>query len=281
MSTHSDFDRTAQAWLAEGPSELADRVLDAALSEVHLTHQRRHPWVTPWRSPLMNTPLRAAAGIAIVAVLGLAAFSLVGVGAAPTPSPTAATTPSPTQVVTVAPTVLGPIDTAAWVTYTSTRYQFTIGHPADWTVTASNHAWAFPADATEFPPSAGETFISPSNDVAVSAYSLAVAPGTTAAAWIQAYCLVAENDSPCTALQGLTDVASMDGHVGAIVRFKGDTQAFILIGNRLYIVGCWRSESDPPVATYGGATRLLEAYLSTMHLLPGGPASPAPTVRPS
>jgi hypothetical protein len=56
MSTNRNFDRIAEAWLAEGPSELADRVLDAALDEVHLTSQRRRMAV-PWRTPQMPMPL--------------------------------------------------------------------------------------------------------------------------------------------------------------------------------------------------------------------------------
>jgi hypothetical protein len=101
MSTNRDFDRIAAAWLAEGTSELADRVLDAALDEVHMTNQRRRLRV-PWRTPSMPTPLRLAAGVAIIAVAGVAAFNAIGrgpdVGSQPTPSPTTppAPTPSPT-----------------------------------------------------------------------------------------------------------------------------------------------------------------------------------------
>jgi hypothetical protein len=42
MNGHRDLDRIVGAWLTEGPAELADRVLDAALDEIHLTHQRPH-----------------------------------------------------------------------------------------------------------------------------------------------------------------------------------------------------------------------------------------------
>jgi hypothetical protein len=75
----------------------------------------------------------------------------------------------------------------------------------------------------------------------------------------------------------------MDGRAGRLVQFKSDTQAFIPVGDRLYIVACWRPENDPSVLPYGGARRLVEGYLSTMRLVPGGPASPAPsaTARPS
>jgi hypothetical protein len=67
----------------------------------------------------------------------------------------------------------------------------------------------------------------------------------------------------------------VDGHAGVLARFTDDTQAFVLVGNRMYIVACWRPEDEPTVGPYGGATRLLEGYLSTMHLLPGGPAPSA------
>ena len=68
----------------------------------------------------------------------------------------------------------------------------------------------------------------------------------------------------------------MDGHPGLLVRFADDTQAFILVGDRMYVVAVWEPDSDPRTAPYGGATRLLEGYLSTMHLLPGGPAADTP-----
>jgi len=53
-------------------------------------------------------------------------------------------------------------------------------------------------------------------------------------------------------------------------------KAFILVGKRMYIVARWRSEDEPSVAPYGGASRLLQGFVSTMHLLPSGPATPAP-----
>lgn len=106
---------------------------------------------------------------------------------------------------------------------------------------------------------------------------MGVTAGTSLDAWVQAYCRVAES---CAAIPGPTIAVSMDGHAGQLVKFAEDTQAFALVGNRMYIVGCWRPESDSTVAPYGGASRLLEGYLSTMRLLPGGPASPAPSATP-
>lgn len=109
MSTLSDFHRRASAWLAEGPTELNDRVLEAALSEVHMTKQRRR-LPTPWRTSPMSRTLRIAAGIAIVAVIGVGALALSrspGFGEPGTPTPSPAPTTSPTTVAgtpTTAPT---------------------------------------------------------------------------------------------------------------------------------------------------------------------------------
>src|SRR6187397_2496383 len=103
MNTNADFERNAAAWLADGPTELADRVLDAALREVHLTQQRRAVRV-PWRFSLMTNTMRAAAGIAIIAVLGVGAYIFLGRGpnigntgptASPSLAPTSLSSPAP------------------------------------------------------------------------------------------------------------------------------------------------------------------------------------------
>ena len=94
--------------------------------------------------------------------------------------------------------------------------------------------------------------------------------------WIQGYCQLAESDSPCSNLTDLITPVSMDGYSGVLVKFAQDTQAFFHIGDRVYAVAVWRTDSDPSTAPYGGAVRLLKAFISTMHLLPGGPVSSAP-----
>src|SRR4051812_23111529 len=94
------FDRIAEAYLDDGPTVLADRVLDAALDEVHLTRQRRVLFGPPWRSSNMNTYARfAVAAVAIIAI-GYVGLMLLGpgrasVGAAPNAIPSAAAAPPP------------------------------------------------------------------------------------------------------------------------------------------------------------------------------------------
>ena len=69
MTTDRDFDRIAIAWLADGPEELSDRVLDAVVDEIHVTRQR-HGLRLPWRFPSMTTPARVAAA-AVIGVLAI------------------------------------------------------------------------------------------------------------------------------------------------------------------------------------------------------------------
>lgn len=168
-----------------------------------------------------------------------------------------------------------PIDTASWTTYTSTRFGFSIGHPADWSLRPADHDWVFSQDAgdTSHPPgfTAWDFYLSSDSSIAVSAWSVAVTPGTTVQSWLQAYCPIAESDSPCTSLQGLTIPVTVDGHAGSIVKFTEDTQAFFIVNDRMYVVASWR-----PAAEFDSLSTL-QAFLSTMHLLPGGPASATPT----
>jgi hypothetical protein len=75
MSTDQDFDRLADAWMAEGPFDLADPVLERALDEVHRTRQRP-PLGRPWRIPMRNRLPLALALVAIVAIGGLVVAGL-------------------------------------------------------------------------------------------------------------------------------------------------------------------------------------------------------------
>jgi len=133
MNTNPGLDRRAAAWLADGPTELADRVLDAALREVHLTKQRRALRV-PWRFPQMPAFARSGglAAVALVAVIGAGALLYLnrpgGLVAGGTTGPTSAPTAAATTVATLPPGIPG------WTRYTSPIYGFTMAYPSDWSV---------------------------------------------------------------------------------------------------------------------------------------------------
>jgi hypothetical protein len=99
MTTDRDFERTAMAWLADGPEELHDRVVDAVVDEIHVTPQR-HALRLSWRFPSMTTPARiAAAAVVGVLAIGGALYVLApGVSGPGGPGPTVSPTPSPSPV---------------------------------------------------------------------------------------------------------------------------------------------------------------------------------------
>jgi hypothetical protein len=207
--------------------------------------------------------MRARSRIAaVVAVVGVLAAS--GGTQAESPLPSAPAPPSPS-----------PLDTSTWTTYTSERYAFSIGHPADWSEQPADHTWTM-ADATTVPFSdAAEHFLSANGQVGVSAWSVAYPGAATTdrrlVPWIQNYCELLEQDSPCPDPRELSVPVTMDGHPGLLVEFVGDTQAFVLVGDTMYVVAVWRPDADPTTASYGGSARFLRSFLATMHLLPGGP----------
>jgi hypothetical protein len=287
MNDDTAFERATRELMELGSDRTPDATIAAVILAVRTTPQERDLRI-PWRNAPMSNPMRLVAAIAVVVVAGVAAFSVLrpspgvgGGGGASTPSPAVSpSAPAPSPSTRPTPTPYS-INTTTWTTYTSARYGFSIGYPADWYVhTTATRDWTFPADATvNMQSTALETFGAPDNSIATAAWSVAVKPGTTLDTWLQAYCPLAESPAPsdCATMPGRTVAASMDGHAGSLVRFTQDTQAFFLVNNRIYVVAIWQSEDFIP----GGVSRLLEAYLSTMHLLPGGPAPSGTSPSPS
>lgn len=110
MNATSDFDRRASAWLADGPTELSDRVLDAALREVHVTRQRRG-LATLLRFPRADRFLgmQAAALVAVVLIAGAVVLIAprLGIGG-PSPMPDRTPSPAPSTTVPPSPTTVPP-----------------------------------------------------------------------------------------------------------------------------------------------------------------------------
>ena len=205
----------------------------------------------------------AGAALIVVVVVGVACSpAAVSQGSKPSPSlqpATASSAPSPS-----------PLDTSTWTTWVSKRYDFTIGYPADWVAEPAEHDWTLTKDAA-WPNGATDHFVGgpEGEQVAVSVWSVAVDRGTTADSWLSAYCR--KNNIQCTGISDRAIAAKMDGHPGTIVGVDVDEipHAIFLVDRRIYVIACWRSDADPAVLRYSGSFRLVEAFLSTMHLLPG------------
>ena len=289
MSATRDPDHILHAWLEEGPTVLPAPTVRAIEVATRATAQRRPAIRLPWRSDLMPLPyklLSAAAALAVVLVGGallLGTRSEQSAISGPSPSPTPSVTPVPSPTLTASANLL---DTATWTTYVSNRYGFSIGHPAGWTVVPADHDWTFAADVDWLSTGAEAFLTAVDQGIRMTAWSVAIEPGTTLDAWLQAYCpltMVSSDDkaADCPAVIDQASAATIDGHDGLLVPFPKDTQAFFQVGDRLYAVAIWRPETHPSVVRYSGTRRLVEAVISTMRLLPAGPAPSASTASPS
>ena len=144
--TENDFDRTARAWLEEGPAQLSDRVLQAALDEIHVTRQRRAWWPARRLSP-MHTATKVAIAAAAVVVLAIAGLELLP-GGGPggpiaTPTPTPSPTPSPASF---GPHALGALEPGTYLLDAVQPFRITFTVPAGWEkLIAPATIWAAPA----------------------------------------------------------------------------------------------------------------------------------------
>ena len=113
MTTNRDLERLLDAWFADGPNEVADRVIDDVADRIERQPQRP-AWRLRWRTPMNATYklVAAAAALVIVAVVG---YNLLprqgGVGGQATPPPTAAPTAAPITAPPSSPTPIrdGPL----------------------------------------------------------------------------------------------------------------------------------------------------------------------------
>ncbi len=199
----------------------------------------------------------------------------------------------PSAIPSATPT---PIATSTWKDYTSPQYGFTIGHPPGWEERPASRAWTFAADGAAFDPESrgrDSFYVQPGPDlgVLVSAWSIAIQPGTGPTtqvdleSWVEQYCQQT-NDQPCTGVRDRAIalcVERRDCHPGLLVPFKDDVLAFwptVGDDSSVMAVAVWRPDSDKSVESYGGAVKLLEAFLSTFGGVGQDGVYPAPKPSP-
>ena len=289
MNTMRDPDVTLAAWLDEGPTDLPDETRRAIRTALPTTSQARRGPFAPWRLSRMKTTARLAIGALVAIVAGGGALYLLGPsqygfgGLPPSPSPIVVPSqaPSPGQS---SPSPAATLDPTTWATYTSTQYGFKIGQPPGWTVVPANRAWSFATDAQDWLSPAEDAFFAPDRSVRVAAWAVPLTDPQMNQSWpdlerwVVDYCQRTKNTGCATIHDRVVPlcVETRDCHPALLVRFADDVQAFgfggVLPQGKMVVVTVARGESDSTVARYGGATRLLEAFLSTMNVWP--PAYP-------
>ncbi|HUG30060.1 MAG TPA: hypothetical protein VMQ65_06080 [Candidatus Limnocylindria bacterium] len=301
MTGRSSTERILDAYLAPEADRLPDRVIEAALADVARTPQRRALGV-PWRFTSMTNLMRAAAAVAIVAIVGVGVLALnpgiFGPGA-PTPGPTATAAASPIAAPTPspAPSEVAPGITA-WTSYTSGVYGFTIGYPDDWTLAwAATREWqagdtVLNAEEAQY----ADTFAAPEADtIGLFVWEMPAGEGADVEsveglkAWAKAFC----NDvgeSSCEEFTQRAEVmclnAGGDSCRAAIFVPTAEQQYAFFIDwesamvtsapDRVRVVAVGREDSFPAAARYGGSEALLKSILTTMDVW-----TPAPGQAPS
>jgi hypothetical protein len=108
MNPDRDLDRLLDQWFADGPREVADRVVLEVADRIERQPQRP-AWRLHWKDFQMTTPARVAASLAAVLVLAIGAYAVIqrpapgSGGTGLTPSPTPLATPAATSTVTAGP----------------------------------------------------------------------------------------------------------------------------------------------------------------------------------
>ncbi|MCI0344991.1 MAG: hypothetical protein L0221_06020 [Chloroflexi bacterium] len=279
MSTNSNFDRISEAWLAEGPTQLADRVFDAALDEVHLTRQRRRLPVL-WRITPMPVQVRLAAAAVIgVLLVGIVYLNLPGrndVGGAPspTPSPSASTTPDL-------------LDVSTWTTFTSSRYGFSARYPATFEAVPSYIPWRIP----NFTGNMFDGFNSAGVVKWLFGASMALPAGMTQEAWLDAYRRdIVEDESPlepeaCFEPRESWTPVTIDGRAAELRVGCQTLEAYLFVDDRVYLFGASAYDSAVPSTAELGVPDefrdLLERWLTTITLDPASAADQSPVPSPS
>ena len=273
------FDRIAEAYLADGPTVLADRVFDAAFAEVHLTRQRRVLWRVPWRFPNMNSFAKfAVAAVAVIAVglVGLSFLRPVGNGGVGAPSAVASPTVAPTPTPTPTPSPV-PVPTAPPLTgqFTSPSHGYTIGYPEGWSTKPATAPWT--SGVVDYF-NAGSDLLAP-GDPGHAFVALASQPlgDRTRAEWeADAWQILIDDDPVNEGCASSAEPITIDGAPG----LSACNAVVVSDGGRGYLVMLW---------TPGDAAWIEEVYddawlrsvVATMELQPDDAtdavASPAPS----
>lgn len=78
MTQQRDLDRVLDRWMDDGPTAVADRVIAAAMTDVHTTRQLGARWAPLKELFMTMKPALAVLGLTAVAAIALAAFQILG-----------------------------------------------------------------------------------------------------------------------------------------------------------------------------------------------------------
>lgn len=301
MNRPMDAERILDVFLAPTADRLPERVIDAAFAEIDRIPQRR-PLRMPWWPPAQQLGrLATAALVAVVALGGLlyvvntsippggepSASALDG-SAAPsdaTSSPTvepeasddssfepvASPEPTPTPAPTVIETPRPTSGLDDWTSYGSAVYSYFAAYPTSWTVEhLATRKWDAETDGLD-PASRGvDTFTNPAGTVSVSQWQAPHDPEDNPGdpqkmlAWVEELCGIV-GDTNCAGIADRAVLTCERACNGPIFVSYGDHVMAFFVGttdDTINIITVWRREKAPVLDEYGGATNLLNEFVT-------------------
>jgi hypothetical protein len=262
-----EFERTARAWLDDGPTRMSDRAVLSALEEIHTTRQRRTWWPARRATPV-SIYLRAAIAAVLVVGIGLVAINVLprgsdtGVGGEPTANPSPSASPSPSAAEPAAIPELTE-------THVSPFNGFSIGYPAD--------AQIVPAKVISRPG------VEQNNDdfdfIHTESYSVrgasAAVPESVSGDEIDAYVdqqITGYQPGGCGEPRREQAEVTIDGQLGRVSgSCPNEIEATVEAGGRLYVFTVWGDDAS---------RALFDAYAATIDLRPEDGAIPSTSPSP-
>jgi hypothetical protein len=269
----NEFDRTARAWLQDGPTQMSDRALLSALEEIHTTRQRRVVWPA-WRAAPRSMFARVAVATAVLGAVGLLGVNVLqrqpdgaSPAAPPSPSPTAAPTHSPAPSGSPAQAFDVPELTATFVSPTN-GFSFDYVDRGEGSLSPVERLWGFEQVTDRF-------------DLAETGYgavfkgaSVEIPDGVSIDDWIDASVAGTASTPTCMLPRSRQATITIDGQPGRISEnCAKQFVATVVAGGRLYVfvlVHSWDDEA--------AARSFFDDFVASIDLTPGTATdAPSPT----
>lgn len=234
----NEFDRTARAWLEDGPTRMSDHAVLSALEEIHTTRQRRA--VRPaWRATAVSIFARVASAAILVVAAGVLTITVVpglrdaSSAGGPTQSPSA---------------TLAADFPALTTTFVSPRSGFSVKHPGRAAITPATNLLGFGDE--------GVDVIDTGLGAVLKGASTAMRDPTD-----ELIDEVVQDQLHCGVPRSLQAEITIDGHFGRIAECPNEIDATVVAGGRVYLFSLLHDDRSDARAVF-------DAFAATIALTP-------------
>jgi hypothetical protein len=273
MTHPVDIDPILDRWFDDGPTEIADRVIDGALELIDSTPQEQRSRLSGWRRPTgasFDALSKLAAVVLLVVLVG------AGVSVLKDQAGRQGALPSPSAPASPMPSASDPL--SGWPSFRSVRHGYALRYPPGWTARAAAAPWLYGAsDPLDIVGSmAVDQFDAPSGASLVVA-SIVLPAGLSESEWR------ARGSAPtaCSPPRSEWTPVTIDGLPGGLHGGMAGcdyTEAAVADGGRVYQFRIYADRQSPSMIV---DPVLFDALLATVHLDPASADDSAPAASPA